>query len=295
MARRPAHARSSSAPLTRIPAGRLDIAGTSVEAVPDRDDPAGYTLMVNGVPSSYVRVGDPAFLGFEYMQQMAAAIALLPAGALDVVHIGAAGCALARHVEALRPGSRQIGIDPEAELLVRVREWFDLPRSPALRLRAGDGRSVLTQLRPGSADVVVRDAFAPDVTPRHLTTAEFHGLARRVLRPGGLYLLNVADQAPLRGVREELATVADAFGSGQIALVAEPGVLKGRRYGNLVIVAVAPELDGAATGPTQGPDLAGARLDRSVRSLAAPSTILVGSELERFTGQAPVRRDPAPQ
>lgn len=246
--------------------------------------------MVNGVPSSYVRLGDPAFLGFEYMQQMAAAIALLPAGALDVVHVGAAGCALARHVEAVRPGSRQIGIDPEAELLVRVREWFDLPRSPALRLRAGDGRDVLAQLRPSSADVVVRDAFAPDVTPRHLTTTAFHAHARRVLRPGGLYLLNVADQAPLRGIREELATVADAFGPGQIALVAEPGVLKGRRYGNLVVVAVAPAPEDE-TSDTPRPDLAGARLDRAVRSLAAPSTILVGAELARFTGQAPVRHD----
>ena len=165
MARRPARSRSSSAPLTRIPPGPVTLGGATVEAVPDRDDPEGFTLLVDGVPSSYLRLGDPGFLGCEYMQQMAAVLALLPGGPLDVVHVGAAGCALARHVEAARPGSRQIGIDPVAELLERVREWFDLPRSPALRLRAGDGRAVLEQLRPASADVVVRDAFAPDVSP----------------------------------------------------------------------------------------------------------------------------------
>lgn len=289
MARRPARARSSSSPLTRIPSGPVTLGSTTVEAVPDRDDPTGFTLLVDGVPSSYLRLGDPGFLGFEYMQQMAAVLALVPPGPLDVVHVGAAGCALARHVDAVRPGSRQIGIDPQAELLSVVREWFDLPRAPALRLRAGDGRTVLGDLRPATADVVVRDAFAPDVTPPHLTTAEFHLLVRRTLRPGGLYLLNVADQAPLRGVREELATVGATFGTARLALVAEPGVLKGRRYGNLVIAAVAPSEEDA--GP-HGPDLAGAALDRAVRSLAAPSTILTGSELATFVGQAPARRDP---
>ncbi len=289
MARRPARARSSSSPLTRIPSGPVTLGSTTVEAVPDRDDPTGFTLLVDGVPSSYLRLGDPGFLGFEYMQQMAAVLALVPPGPLDVVHVGAAGCALARHVDAVRPGSRQIGIDPQAELLSAVREWFDLPRAPALRLRAGDGRTVLGDLRPATADAVVRDAFAPDVTPRHLTTAEFHLLARHTLRPGGLYLLNVADQAPLRGVREELATVGATFGTARLALVAEPGVLKGRRYGNLVIAAVAPGEEDA--GP-HGPDLAGAALDRAVRSLAAPSTILTGGDLATFVGQAQVRRDP---
>ncbi|SFE89229.1 hypothetical protein SAMN04488035_0946 [Flavimobilis marinus] len=289
MARRPARSRSSSAPLTRIPSGPVVLGGATVEAVPDRDDPEGFTLLVDGVPSSYLRLGDPGFLGFEYMQQMAAVLALLPGGPLDVVHVGAAGCALARHVEAARPGSRQIGIDPVAELLERVREWFDLPRSPALRLRAGDGRAVLEQLRPASADVVVRDAFAPDVTPGHLATTEFHALARRTLRPGGLYLLNVADRAPLRGVREELASVGAAFDGCQVALVAEPGVLKGRRYGNLVVAALAPTTE---EDSTRLPDLGGAALARAVRSLAAPSTILTGGELATFVGQAPTRHDP---
>ena len=56
MARRPARSRSSSAPLTRIPSGPVVLGSATVEAVPDRDDPEGFTLLVDGVPSSYLEV-----------------------------------------------------------------------------------------------------------------------------------------------------------------------------------------------------------------------------------------------
>lgn len=249
----------------------------------DRDDPQAVTVVVNGVPSSYVKLDDPRFLAFEYMQQIAAAIDQLPDGPLRVVHIGAAGCALARYVAATRPGSRQIGVDLDAELLAHVREWFDLPRAPELRLRAGDGRAELARMRDGSADVVVRDAFAPDVTPAHLQTLGFTHEVRRVLAPGGAYLANIADRAPLALARSEVATVRAAQpdpGAADLELFAEPGVLKGRRYGNLVLAAT---FDVAR--------LAGAELDRSLRCLAVPAAALRGAELDRFVGTAPILTD----
>lgn len=250
--------------------------------MPDRDDPLAVTVVVNGVPSSYVKRDDPRFLAFEYMQQMAAAIDLLPRGPLRVVHLGAAGCALARYVAATRPGSRQIGVDLDTELLSHVRDWFDLPRAPELRLRAGDARAELARMRDASADVVIRDAFAPDTTPGHLQTLGFAQEVGRVLAPGGLYLANIADRAPLALARSEVATVRAAQpgpGAG-LELFAEPGVLKGRRYGNLVLAAT-----------FDGPRPATAELDRSLRCLAVPATALRGAELDRFAGTAPILTD----
>jgi spermidine synthase len=211
----------------------VPIATGTVELVRERDDPTGVTVLVNGVPSSHLDLVDPTRLEFEYMQCMAAVVAALPAGPLAAVHLGAAGCALARALHATRPGSRQLAVEIDPVLADLVRRWFDLPRSPALRIRAGDARAELERLPDSAADVVVRDAFAGDGTPPHLATREFAAQVARTLRPGGVYLANCADRPPLALARTEVATLADVF--AHVAVVAEPGVLRGRRYGNLVL------------------------------------------------------------
>ncbi|MFI2363423.1 spermidine synthase [Promicromonospora sp. NPDC019610] len=247
MARRSARRRpSSSAPLTfpaELPVGPVPISTGTAEVVRDPDFPQRVTLHVNGVPSSSLDLADPGFLDFEYMQQMAAFVALLPPGPLRVLHLGAAGSAFARHVEHERPGSRQLGVDLDPRLLELVREWFALPRSPLLRLRADDAGRALASARDASYDVVVRDVFAGDRTPAHLVGTGFAAEAHRVLRPGGVLLVNCADRPPLTTARREVASLAEAFGpdaavQGRLAAVAEPAILKGRRYGNLVLAAV---------------------------------------------------------
>lgn len=254
----------------------------TVELVRDPGDPDAVTLLVNGVPSSHLDLADPTWLEFEYMQHMAAVVDLLPPGPLDAVHLGAAACALPRRIEAVRPGCRQLAVDIDEELLRLAREWFALPRTPRLRLRAGDGRAVLRSLPDASADVVVRDAFAGDTTPAHLMTAEFVAEVRRVLRPGGVYLANCADRPPLARARAEVATTATAL---RVALVAEPGQLKGRRYGNLVVAGTRED----------GPDLADPALARAVRGLPVPATVLTGQALHAFVaGAAPLRDAPGP-
>ena len=212
-----------------------------VELVPDRDDPRALTVMINGVPSSFIDLDDPRNVGFEYMDIMCAVLDHTRTGALDVVHLGAAGCAMARSIDATRPGSRQIGIDIDARLIDLARTWFDLPRSPRLRLRAGDARAQLATLATASADVVIRDVFAGDTTPAHLLTQEFVADVLRVLRPGGIYLVNCADRPPLDGARAEVATlraaleaarppVEDVTIPGEVGIISEPALLKSRRY-----------------------------------------------------------------
>ena len=262
------------------PTGPLPIPTGTVELERDPDDPDGVTVLINGVPSSYLDLADPTNLVFEYMQQMAAVIARLGAagGPLDVVHLGAAGCALARAIDAERPGSRQLAIELDTALPELVRAWFDLPRAPALRIRAGDARAELEKLPDASADVVIRDVFAGDLTPRHVRTREMVAHVARVLRPGGVYLANCADRPPLAGARAELATIEGAF--GDVVVIAEPGLLRGRGYGNLVIAA------------SDDPDLlSSAPLARAIRSLPAPARLLRDQELVSFVAGAQVLRD----
>lgn len=265
------------------PVGPVAIPTGTVQVVPDPDHASGATLLVNGVPSSYLDLDDPAVLAFEYMQQMALVVDVLrPGDPLEVVHLGAAGCALARALDAVRPGSRQIAVELDAQLPELVRTWFALPRSPALRIRAGDAREQLSRLPDASADVVVRDVFAGDKTPSHVTTVEMVRDVARVLRPGGLYLVNCADGAALARARSEAATLAAVF--ADVAAIAEPALLRGRGYGNVVLAASDDEQLLAVAG-----------LARAVRSLPAPARLLRGDELVALVGAAPVLRDPPPE
>ncbi|MFI2752661.1 spermidine synthase [Cellulomonas sp. P22] len=248
------------------------------------DDPSGVTVLVNGVPSSYLDLEDPQRLAFEYMQQMAVLIERAgPRGApLSVVHLGAAGCALARAVHANRPGSRQVAVELDTALPELVRTWFDLPRAPALRIRPGDARAQLATLPDASADVLVRDVFAGDRTPAHVTTLEFVQDVARVLRPGGLYLANCADRPPLALARAEVATLRATF--AHVGVVAEPGLLRGRGYGNVVLAATDDPWVLTAPG-----------VERELRSLPAPARLLVGADLVAFVGTAqPLVDPPAP-
>lgn len=251
----------------------------SAELVPDPDDPQGWTVHVNGVPSSYVDVGDPTRLVFEYVQWLGAVVdCLAPDGdPLRVVHLGGAGCTLARYVAATRPRSRQLVLEVDGALVELARAAFGLTRSAGLRLRVADGRAGLAAVRPGTQDLLVRDAFAGDAVPAHLTTAQFLTEVARVLTPGGVYVANVADRPPLALLRAETATALAAF--EHVAVLAEPAQLRGRRYGNALLLASRRPLPLAA-------------LARRVAVGVAPARVLGTDRARELAGTAPVRRDP---
>ena len=242
----------------------------TAELVRDRDRPTGFMLLVNGVESSHADLADPAWLEFEYLRWMAVVIADRFSGSsFDVLHLGAAGCSLARHLLATQPGSRHLAVDIDARLATLVREWFDLPRAPALRIRVGDARAVTESLTPRSADVIVRDVFAGALTPDNLTSQEFARLAARTLRPGGLLLANCADAADLTLTRSELVTMGSVF--PQVAAAADAPMLKGRRRGNVVLAAGDRPIDGPALigNLLGGPAPAQLWNDRHCRAVAA--------------------------
>jgi spermidine synthase len=216
-------------------------ASERVLIVPDDDGRGGVSVLIDGVPSSHLELADPRRLDFEYMRWIGDALdSLPPESPLATVHLGGAGCTLPRYVEATRPGSRQIVYEIDAEVLETVKREFGLRSSSRLRLRLGDGRSGLAALPDASQDVVIRDAFSEASVPEHLRTAEFLDEVRRVLRPEGLYVANLADKPPLRLARAETATALLRFTN--VALIAEPAQFKGRRHGNLVLIASASPL-----------------------------------------------------
>jgi SAM-dependent methyltransferase len=267
------------------------------ELIADQDNSTGWLLKINGVMSSHIDLADPLFLDFEYMRWMAALIesrwppsSASPSGTpqplrvlqehrLRGLHLGGGACSLARYFAAAYPDARQVVVELDGKLAEYVRGWFDLPKAPLLRLRVGEARGVTESLTADTRDFIIRDVFAGALTPRSLTTAEFNQHVRRVLAPGGLYVVNSGDAPDLKNAREDAATIAAAF--EHTVIIADPAMLKGRRYGNMVM---------AGSDVPFGDD---PRLARRLLGGAVPAHLWNDAQVRAFAAGSPVRHDPA--
>ncbi len=210
--------------------------------LPDVDRPRAWLLTVDGAPQSYVDLDDPEYLEFEYVRRLGHALdaAGAPGRALDVVHLGGGALTLPRYVAATRPGSRQQVVEADRGLVQLVADVLPLAADSGIEVHTLDARGWLERAPGGSVDVLVADVFGGSRVPAHLTSVEYVRVAARVLRPDGLYLANLADGAPFAFLRSQIATAAAVF--PHMCLVAEPSVLRGRRFGNAVLVAGGREL-----------------------------------------------------
>jgi spermidine synthase len=232
--------------------------GGLAQLIPDRERARGWTLLIDGAPQSYVDLDDPAYLSFEYQRRLGHVIDLAapPGKPVHAVHLGGGALTLARYVAATRPRSTQQVAERDAALVQLVRRWLPVHPNARIRVRSTDARAGLAKVPDGWADLVIADVFSGTRTPAHLTSTEFLDEVRRALKPGGHYAANLADGPPLAHLRGQIATAAARF--PELALVADPAVLRGRRFGNAVLVAsdrplpVAELTRRAATDPHPG-------------------------------------------
>ncbi|MEV7147872.1 MULTISPECIES: fused MFS/spermidine synthase [unclassified Streptomyces] len=255
-----------------IPVVRVTDHGTA-KLMPDVDRARAWLLTVDGAPQSYVDLDAPTHLEFEYARRLGFVLdAVAEAGApLDVLHLGGGALTLPRYVAATRPGSRQDVVDADRGLLDLVTEQLPLPDRAGIALHAADARGWLEGAPGDSADVLIADVFGGSRIPAHLTSLGYARQAQRVLRDGGVYLANLADSAPFDFLRSQLATFAAVF--EELAVIAEPGVLRGRRFGNAVLVASHRPVD--LSGPA-----------RRTAADAFPARVEHGPALRRFIGGA---------
>ncbi|WP_345624221.1 fused MFS/spermidine synthase [Streptomyces ziwulingensis] len=250
-----------------------DVDGGRAELVPDRERPRARTLLIDGAPQSHVDLDDPSHLAFEYQRRFGHVADLVapPGRPVRAVHLGGGAFTLARYVAATRPRSTQQIVERDAALVQLVRRELPLDPAARVRVRSTDARAGLAKVPHGWADLVVADVFAGARTPAHLTSAEFLDEVRRALAPGGVYAANLADGPPLAHLRGQIATAAARF--AELALIADPAVLRGRRFGNAVLV--------ASDRP-----LPLAELTRRAASDPQPARVEHGRALTDFTGGA---------
>jgi spermidine synthase len=254
--------------------------GGLAELLPDRDRARAWTLLIDGAPQSYVDLDDPTYLSFEYQRRLGHVIDLVaPAGKpVHAVHLGGGAFTLARYVAATRPRATQQVVERDAALVQLVRRELPLDANARIRVRAVDAREGLAKVLDGWADLVIADVFSGARTPAHLTSTEFLDEVRRVLKPGGCYAANLADGPPLAHLRRQIATAAARF--TEIALIADPAVLRGKRFGNAVLA--------ASDAP-----LPIAELTRRAASDPHPGRVEHGRVLMDFTGGAAAVTDSA--
>lgn len=195
-----------------------------------------HEVLLDGRPQSWVDLDDPTALGFAYLRRMADVVDLAapPGDRLRVLHVGGGAMSLARYVAATRPTSPQVVLEPDAELVERVRAELPLPARSGVKVRVTDGRSGQAALRDAAWDVVLVDAFDDGAVPPDLVSAEAAAELARVLAPGGLAVLNLTDRAPFPFVRRVVAGLGTPLAAP--AAVVETATLRGRREGNVVLV-----------------------------------------------------------
>ena len=271
--------------VTQKPTATLSVSGYTAVIEADRFVPGSFQLVVDGTPQSHVNLDNPSELFFEYIQRMGHVIDRIgmPGEPLTAVHLGAGALTLPRYVEATRPGSRQQVIELEPELVELVRAELPWSNKASIRVRYGDARDVVSRLPAGltgSVDLLVIDIFSGARTPAHVTSIEFYRAACALLAPHGVVLVNVADGPGLAFARAQAATLLEAVGS--VAVLAETQILKGRRFGNLVLVGSKGLLP----------------LEWMPRILAGgphPSKIIQSAELREFIASAQVVTDDVAQ
>ncbi|OXZ00163.1 spermidine synthase [Streptomyces diastatochromogenes] len=247
--------------------------GGLAQLIPDPDRARAWTLLIDGAPQSHVDLDDPEYLSFEYQRRLGHVIDLVapPGKPVQAVHLGGGALTLARYVAATRPRSTQQVVERDAALVQLVRRELPLDPNARIRVRAADAREGLAKVPDGWADLVIADVFSGARTPAHLTSTEFLDEVRRALKPTGVYAANLADGPPLAHLRGQIATAAARF--PELALIADPAVLRGKRFGNAILAACDLPLPLA-------------ELTRRAASDPHPARVEHGKQLLDFTGGA---------
>jgi spermidine synthase len=251
--------------------------------IPDPDRPGGRSLWLDILRHSYVDLNDPKHLELRYSKIFADLIAATrppaaPTGERppDALHVGGGGFTMPRYLGAAYPGSRHVVYEIDPGLVDLARRRLGLVTDPNLQVSVGDARLLMRRLPSTSQDLALGDAFGDLAVPWHLTTREFLTDIHRLLRPGGVYLLNLIDNPPLRFARAQLATMAVVF--DHVTVIAPPNLLAGEQGGNFVLAASDAPFDAA-------------RLQAVIQARSGEEQVLTGADAREFAADGRVLTD----
>ena len=191
----------------------------------EEDDRTLEVVVLDNLIHSYVDLKDPLHLQYAYERVYSELTAWKGAAKPDfqALLIGGGGYTFPRYLEMKYPrcGIDVIEIDPRITQIASQH----LALSPRTRIRSfnQDARWFFMNFpRRGVYDFIIGDAFNDLTVPYHLTTKEFSEMVRGLLKPDGLYIVNIIDNFP-QGLfwPSYVRTLQQVFGPRNVCLVAD--------------------------------------------------------------------------
>lgn len=221
----------------------------------EADTPNERSLWLDQLRHGFVDLDDPTNHDIRYVRLLAAVVDALPPGPLDALHIGGAAFTMPRHVEATRPGSDQLVFEIDGELVGIAERELGLVLDDRLRVRIGDARLGFADLADERFDLIIGDAFGSEAVPWHLTTVEVAAELDRMLRPGGVYAMNLIDGPDGRFAAAMVATLAEHF--EHVAVIEPASVRESSVLFNRIVLASDAPLSEPVIAPDDGRFVAG--------------------------------------
>jgi predicted membrane-bound spermidine synthase len=153
-------------------------------------------LILDQLLHSHVALDDPQFLVYGYEKVMADLATHLARREPDMrtLFIGGGGYTLPRFIEEAYPLSTVEVIEIDPQVTEVAFDYLGLRRDTRVLSYNKDARMAVPELKGGTYDLVVTDAFNDVSVPYHLTTREFNEQVSALLTPDGMYMANVVDK-----------------------------------------------------------------------------------------------------
>ena len=148
--------------------------------------------------------------------------------------LGGGGYVFPNHLFRARPGSELVVVEIDPGVTRAAQEAFGLPKDAPIEIHHLDARNYIAdalrknRAAPGSVppfDLIICDSVSDYSVPYQLATREFMGQVKQLLKPDGLYAMNLIDAYEVGAFMNAVAqTFAEVFpGRGAVSAVPELG------------------------------------------------------------------------
>ncbi|NDE94289.1 MAG: hypothetical protein EB036_13055 [Betaproteobacteria bacterium] len=156
------------------------------------EEPGGLRSLrfgLNGPRQSVVKMSNPRFLVLRYTKTAILSLALVPKPQRILV-MGLGGGSLPMFLRSYLPQAQIDAAEIDPAVIEVAKRFLNFKEDEKMRAHAHDGRSFI-ELARQPYDIIILDAYASDVVPKHLTTTEFLHAVKRALSTGGVVVANL--------------------------------------------------------------------------------------------------------
>jgi spermidine synthase len=158
---------------------------------------------------SIVKVGDPDYVDFEYIQAMLVTFAMVNEPKRVLV-VGLGGGSLPSLLRKHYPRLTIDVVDIDPDVVMVARKYFGFREDPNMQVFVEDGRRFIEKCKQ-PYDIIFLDAYSAEDIPYDLATKEFLLAVRRAVAPKGIVAGNVWAQTSNMLHDAMLRTYQEAF------------------------------------------------------------------------------------